>query len=142
MTPEHENRLTLTFKSMGDDDSWIRDPLRSLGWESDRRSNTWRPPTDLMEREDAFLILVEIAGMRGAEFSVTYDEQIITIQGLRAGSQQHQAYHRMEIDYGEFVTQVRLPSPVDSSRIEAVYSDGFLRVVLPKAGPRSIKIEE
>ena len=142
MNPEQGYRLVLSLKSMSDDDAWIRDPLRSLGWQVDRSSNTWRPPTDLMEREDAYLILVEVAGMRGAEFSVTYEEQIITIQGSRAESQQRQAYHRMEIDYGEFVSQVRLPSPVDSSKIEAVYRDGFLRVVLPKKGSRTIPIEE
>jgi HSP20 family molecular chaperone IbpA len=46
----------------------------------------------------------------------------------------------MEISYGEFLVDVYLHSPVDHERIEATYRDGFLRVVLPKAHPKTIPI--
>ncbi len=48
----------------------------------------------------------------------------------------------MEIDYGDFATDIRVPRKIDASAIEATYSDGFLRVVLPKAIPKNIEISE
>jgi HSP20 family molecular chaperone IbpA len=46
----------------------------------------------------------------------------------------------MEINYGDFALEVRLPVPVDRDRIDASYTDGFLKVVLPKAQPRRISV--
>jgi len=46
----------------------------------------------------------------------------------------------MEIAYGEFASEVRIPGPVDPDRIEASYADGFLRVVLPKPRPTMIDV--
>jgi HSP20 family molecular chaperone IbpA len=46
----------------------------------------------------------------------------------------------MEIDYGEFASDVQMPHKIDAAAIEATYSDGFLRVVLPKASPKNIEI--
>jgi HSP20 family protein len=141
MDPEQE-KPSVIFKSNRDDDPWGHDPLRGLGFRVVRRPHGWRPPTDLMETDDSFIVLVEIAGMRGSEFTVTYAEGSLTIRGVRAEDHERRAYHQMEIDFGEFVSDVRLPGPVDSSGIEANYSDGFLRVVLPKSNPRTIEIED
>jgi len=38
----------------------------------------------------------------------------------------------MEINYGEFRTEVYLPWSLSEDEIEAVYEDGFLSVFLPK----------
>lgn len=106
-----------------------------------RRSHSWRPPTDVCETEDAYLVLVEIAGMRDAEISVTFDRRSLTIKGTRTDTSSRKAFHQMEIAYGEFATEAEVPSGVDTSAIEATYSDGFLRVVLPKSKAKSIKID-
>lgn len=84
--------------------------------------------------------MVEIAGMRGLEFSVSLDRQALTVRGMRGDSGGMKAYHQMEIAYGQFETAVRIPVLVDSSDIEATYGDGFLRVVLPKSRPKNIPI--
>jgi len=141
MDPEQE-RPSVIFKSNRDDDPWGPNTLRGLGFRVVRRPHGWRPPTDLMETDNAFIVLVEIAGMRGSEFTVTYAEGGLMIRGVRAEDHERRAYHQMEIDFGEFVSEVRLPGPVDSAGIEANYSDGFLRVVLPKSNPRTIEIED
>jgi len=47
----------------------------------------------------------------------------------------------MEIQVGEFSIEVELPSAVAATEVEAVYNNGFLRVVLPKARPRHILID-
>ncbi len=80
--------------------------------------------------------------MRGADFSVTYEDQLLSIRGARAETVSQKAYHQMEIAYGEFETHVRLPSPVEVASIEATYMDGFLRVILPKTQPRRVPIKD
>ncbi|MBL8057622.1 MAG: Hsp20/alpha crystallin family protein, partial [Anaerolineales bacterium] len=48
--------------------------------------------------------------------------------------------HQLEVNFGEFRSEVELPSPVEVEGIEAEYEDGFLRVTLPKAKPRRVEI--
>ena len=104
-----------------------------VNWRLTVQPNVWRPPTDLFETEENFVVRVEIAGMRDADFSITLDKQVLSIRGIRPEFPERKAFHQMEIHFGEFVSEVEIPSPVDPDRVEAVYQDGFLRVILPKA---------
>jgi HSP20 family protein len=132
----------MQLRSSSKDDPWSVESGRSSGWRLVRKSNAWRPPTDVLETETAYNVVVEVAGMRGSEFSVTFDQRILTIRGIRTDTTARKAYHQMEIDYGEFATEVEVSNPVDASGIEATYSDGFLRVVLPKAHPKILPITD
>jgi HSP20 family protein len=102
------------------------------GWRIQRHSGAWHPPTDVYENEDAFIVLVEVGGMRHGEFAVDIERQLLTIRGARRESEGMKVYHQMEVAYGEFLSEVRIPTPVVSDDIKATYSDGFLRIVLPK----------
>ncbi len=104
------------------------------------RSRVWSPPTDVFETEDAVVVRVEVAGMKNAEFSVSLDDDILTIQGVRPDQPERRAYHQLEIHFGEFRSQIGLHWIVDPDGIEAEYDDGFLRLVLPKARPQKIDI--
>jgi HSP20 family molecular chaperone IbpA len=48
----------------------------------------------------------------------------------------------MEIRFGEFASELELPGAIQADAIQANYADGFLWVILPKAKPRHIPIEE
>jgi HSP20 family protein len=136
---EKKDVKTLLFT--GDDDTWSNESVRSFGWRIQKRSPLWRPPTDVYETEDAFVIVVEVAGMRGTEISVTLEKGLLSIRGLRVDKGDMKAYHQMEIAYGEFETKVKLPRRIEQDDIEATYSDGFLRVVMPKTKSKSIEID-
>ncbi len=104
-----------------------------VNWRLTVQPNVWRPPTDVFETEENFVVRVEIAGMRDADFSITLDKQVLSIGGIRPEFPERKAFHQMEIHFGEFVSDIEIPSPVDPDRVEAIYQDGFLRVNLPKA---------
>jgi HSP20 family protein len=106
------------------------------------RSRVWSPPTDVYETDDAVIVRVEVSGMKNAEFAISLDEQILTIQGVRPDQPEQRAYHQMEIHFGEFRSQIGLHWVIDQENIEAEYNDGFLRLVLPKAKPQQIEIGE
>lgn len=141
MSENREETILKTLYLSGEDDSWSNETVRSFGWRIQKRSPLWRPPTDVYETEDAFVVVVEVAGMRGAEISVTYDKGALSIRGLRADKGEMKAYHQMEIAYGEFETKIKLPRRIEQDEIEATYSDGFLRVVMPKKTTKNVQID-
>lgn len=105
------------------------------------RPHAWRPPTDVFETEETLVVRVEIAGMAEADFTVVLDGHSLSIRGIRPDVSERRAYHQLEIRFGEFGVDVDLPTPVDVDRVEAVYQNGFLKVVLPKSHPKQIHID-
>jgi len=117
-------------------------PTGGSGWLVERHTRLWRPPTDVYETDDAIVVQVEIAGVRQEDISISLYERRLTISGVRHNpGPDRRAYHQMEVQLGEFRTEVDLPSPVVETRIEAEYSHGFLNVILPKLAPQRIAIE-
>ncbi len=115
---------------------------RRAYWQVVSGSQTWYPPTDVIETAEGIIIQVEIAGMKDGEIKITLDEQFLLISGNRPNKKEKCAYHQLEIGYGSFQTGIKLSSPVDIEKIEAVYEDGFLEVLLPKLTPRQIDIKD
>ena len=80
--------------------------------------------------------------MRESDFVIELDGRFLYIRGTRLDANERRAFHQMEIRFGEFGVEIELPLPVQSELVEATYRDGFLRLVLPKAFPKQIHIEE
>ena len=116
-----------------------REFLHAVSWQV--HSGVWSPPTDFYETEEAFVVRVEIAGMREEDFEVILEENILFISGSRPDLPERRAYHQMEIRFGKFTTAVGLPAPVDVDAARAEYKDGFLTISLPKAKPNQVKVE-
>lgn len=110
-------------------------------WRTPSRPHTWRPPTDVYETEDAIVIRVEVAGMQESDFTISLVERSLTVRGIRQDTPERRAYHQLEIPFGEFSTELDLPYPIVSDKVEATYRDGFLRIVLPITQPKHIKVE-
>ncbi|MEJ2597158.1 MAG: Hsp20/alpha crystallin family protein [Anaerolineales bacterium] len=113
----------------------------SLRWRFIVRTPTWRPPTDVFEIEQAYVVRVEVAGMKEDDFTIELDQNVLSIHGVRADLPERRAYHQMEIYFGEFGIEMELPGTVIANQVQATYQDGFLRVILPKARPRQVQIE-
>jgi HSP20 family protein len=120
----------------------FQDPITdTTRWRITSRPHAWRPPTDVYEIEDAIIIRVEVAGMREADFTISLVEHTLTIRGIRQDTSERRAYQQMEIAFGEFTTEVELTIPVITEKVEATYRDGFLRIMLPIAHPKHVKVE-
>ena len=105
------------------------------------RPRPWRPSTDVYETETAIVVRVEVAGMRESDFSLSLVDRTLFIKGVRQDVNERRAYHQMEIQFGEFSSEIELSSPIAVDQAEAVYRDGFLIIVLPKARPTQIKVK-
>lgn len=110
-----------------------REILHAITWYV--QASLWSPPTDLFEAGDAFVVRVEIAGMREEDFEVALENDVLVVSGSRSDPSVRRAYHQMEIRFGKFASAVVLPSAVEVELAHAEYKDGFLTVTLPKSKP-------
>lgn len=113
-----------------------------INWRVSGHTHIWRPPTDLLELEDRYMVRVEISGMDESDFDISLDQFQLTIRGSRPDISERRAYHQMEINFGEFVSSVTIPGPIEHEKVTADYHKGFLIVYLPKAFPKQIYVTE
>ena len=107
----------------------------------------WAPRVDVYETEDELVVKVCAAGVKTSDVEVTLspDGKMLTISGSRNEGEGDRRgrirYYQLEVYYGPFHRIVALPEEVDidRDRLKASYSDGFLRVVLPKRRKQDMK---
>jgi HSP20 family protein len=116
-----------------------REVSRTVGWQV--TSSVWSPPTDVYETDVDFVVRVEVAGIRETDLDVSFENGILTIDGVRPDVTERRAYHQMEIHFGKFSTAIGVPGPIDLDSSIAEYKDGFLIVRMPKAKLSNVKIE-
>lgn len=107
-----------------------REILHAISWHV--RTNIWRPPVDVYETDENFVVKVEIAGMRDDDFEVAVENSILMISGYRPDQNERRAYHQMEIMFGKFELAFNLPSDIEVDNATAQYKDGFLVIVFPR----------
>jgi HSP20 family protein len=98
-------------------------------------ATAWAPALDISERKDAYLVTVELPGLKPEDLDITMEDGLLTIQGERqftADSSKEQ-FHRVERRYGAFRRSITLPAHVLAEQIEASFEDGVLLILVPKA---------
>lgn len=105
----------------------------------------WAPPVDIAEREDSYVLTVELPGVKVEDLEIAFQDGLLTIQGERQLTQDStsEQFHVLERRYGLFRRSITLPLHVQADAIEASTDDGVLRVVVPKveeAKPRRIEV--
>ena len=97
----------------------------------------WRPPTDVYETHENVVILLEIAGMDPNKIQVEFSDRVLRISARRMDRQLRAACHCLEVQYGDFASEVYLPGDYAVDAIKANYQDGFLTITLPKLKPQA-----
>src|SRR5215204_7090737 len=98
-------------------------------------ATAWAPALDISERKDAYLVNVELPGLKPKDLDITMEDGLLTIQGERqfTSESSEQQFHRVERRYGAFRRSITLPSQVQADAIEASFNNGVLEVLVPKA---------
>ena len=104
----------------------------------------WRPPVDLHETADEYVITAEVPGISRSDLEIQTHDGALTIAGHRREQPEAcEQYHRIERGHGSFRRSFHLPSPIDEDRITADLRDGVLTIRCPKVpdgGARRIQV--
>jgi HSP20 family protein len=94
---------------------------------------SWEPPADVLETEDAVLILVALPGVDPKQVQLVIHNGVLLIAGERVLPRELRTavIHRIELPQGRFERQIRLPAGTYEPPASAV-ADGCLIVRLPK----------
>lgn len=107
------------------------------------RSDLWQPDADVYETEETYVVLLELAGMRGVELEITLTDGALFVSGRRPELHHPGAvhFHQLGINEGPFQCAVYIPGPIAENDVAATYDDGLLTITLPKRAPVSRRIE-
>lgn len=119
----------------------MEDMLRD--WEEDYSANLTFP-IDVMAGKDSFTIKALLPGVQPEDLDIHIVNEIVTISGeIRAEREEGANYLLAERPSGKFHRVLTLPTPLDSSKVEANMDNGVLTLVVPKAEeakPHTIKV--
>lgn len=101
------------------------------------------PAFDITETESGYTISGEVPGIETKDLDVTFADSILTIKGekKREHEEKDEHFHRIEREYGSFQREFLLPEQVKTEELKAIYKNGILKITLPKAEPKTQKIE-
>ena len=103
-------------------------------WGVTRGVQGWNPSIDLYETPEAFILEADLPGAKMEDIKVEVQGNDLSLQGERSFEKSHATdrFHCQERYSGRFVRRMTLPESVDKDKIRAEFSNGVLRVILPK----------
>ena len=92
------------------------------------------PAVDVAEREKEYEITAELPGMEEKDIEIRLANHSLTIKGEKKEEKEERQkdYYVCERRFGSFQRSFAVPEGVDTDRIEASFSKGVLKVILPK----------
>ena len=92
------------------------------------------PSVNISENSDQYNVSLAAPGMKKSDFDIQVQGNMITISSEQDEKKEDKdvRYTRHEYSYSSFSRSFTLPDDVNQDKIEATYSDGVLKLVLPK----------
>jgi HSP20 family protein len=111
----------------------------SFAYSFERRN--WMPALDVSENGKEIIVRAEIPGMDVKDVHISLKGKLLTIKGERKQEREEEEknHHSIEPRHGFFSRSLELSADVDSDRVKAEYTDGVLKLNLPKAEEQSFK---
>ncbi len=109
----------------------------------DRPEGSWRPAADVEETTDAYLVELELPGVKRDDVSVEFGGGELSVTGELKERERVGFLRTRTRLVGRFDYRVSLPADVEQDQVTASLSDGVLTVRVPKneqSRPRRIPI--
>jgi HSP20 family protein len=109
-----------------------------------REAVGWMPSVDISETETDIVLKADMPGMKKEDVDIELENNVLTLKGEKKEEHEEKEKERYlyERSYGSFQRSFTLPSTVDETKVTAEFTEGVLKVTLPKSGqPRGRKIE-
>lgn len=94
----------------------------------------FKPYTDIKEYEDLILLSFDLPGVEEKNINIEIKDNTLHVSGHREeeDSLKDHNFQRIERFVGEFSRSFTLPNSIDSSKVEAQFTNGVLNLALPK----------
>ena len=101
-------------------------------------SRVWVPAIDVVEQKDAYLMYAELPGVDASQVEISFEQNVLTIRGTKrsaveATNEGELRVYAAERVTGSFERSIRLPEFVDGEAIGAEFTNGLLKISVPKA---------
>lgn len=117
------------------------DPFRAMEemekalWNNSFFGNSGEIRTDIQDKGDSFLLEADLPGFKKEDIHVDLDDDTMTIRAERRSEHEEKDkqgnYLRCERSYGSYTRSFDV-SGIQADAIRAQYTDGVLRLTLPK----------
>ncbi|HJU72427.1 MAG TPA: Hsp20/alpha crystallin family protein [Gemmatimonadaceae bacterium] len=110
-------------------------------------SNNWIPPLDATESENAYVVTIDLPGIKRENIKINFDRGVLTVTGTREGASEQSngdRFYVRERAMGTFTRSVRFARDVDGDKIDARLENGVLTITVHKAAtalPRQIEVQ-
>jgi HSP20 family protein len=101
------------------------------------------PQTDMEETDDAYIVELELPGVKKRDIDVSLAGRRLIVSGERKEKERVGVLRRRTRSMGRFRYEILLPDPVDEEGVTASLDEGVLTVRVPKAvseQPRRIEV--
>lgn len=137
--PDKEVQVWQPFKEIEEMerrlDDYIGLPFWRTLWRRRPLAEMWAPAMDVIEKNDKYLIKLELPGVKEEDVDISISGDMLTISGEKKSDSEgkKKGYRYTESSYGSFSRSVSLPTNVKADKIEADFDNGILEVTLPKS---------
>jgi len=97
------------------------------------RPDGFTPMADVEETADAYLLEIELPGIKKKDIDIEIDGRRLVISGERPEHRRTGWLRRQTRSWGRFRYEVVLGAELDQDGVEATLQDGVLRVRVPKS---------
>jgi HSP20 family molecular chaperone IbpA len=109
------------------------------------RELVFKPSVDIFENEREIILVADMPGVAADDMTIEFHNGLLTIAGnVRPWENAEESDILVEFEIGRYARRFRLPEAVDHEKIDARYTDGALRLTLPKLEsslPRNIEVK-
>jgi len=106
------------------------------------------PAVDIVENDDAYILEAELPGYKQEEVKVNVEKHVLRLSSTKQSKREEKDKDKKRLVtercYQSFERAFTLPEDVDEEKIEGQFSDGLLKLTLPKkevAKPKAIEVK-
>jgi HSP20 family protein len=93
------------------------------------------PAMNVWVDENSAIVTAELPGVLLDHIDISVEDDTLTLRGDRQPDRAEEGvtYHRRERRHGSFLRTSKMPFRVDADNVDAIFKDGVLSIILPRA---------
>jgi HSP20 family protein len=103
--------------------------------EQEYNNAVWMPLTDISENENGYFLKLDLPGIKKEDVKINYHNGQLTIGGERKQEteEKNAKFSRVERTFGKYFRSFSLPEKIKENEIDAEFSNGQLKITIPKS---------